>query len=132
MSIFKLENFNEEPITFVETQNVKSGVVCDVYFFDKDGSKDLGIVTVSKGSKTPLQKVLKGDKTIEGFLSGVGTLTITKQSGEIEKYDFSNSTAKIEVEVGIGQTMQWEANEELVFYEICYPPYQDGRFENIS
>jgi len=132
MSVSKLKNFNEEPITFVETQNVKSGVVCDVYSFKKDGSKDLGIVTVSKGSKTPLQRVLKRGETIEGFLSGSGTLTITKQGGKIEKYDFSNSTPKIEVEVEIGQTMQWEANEDLVFYEICYPPYQDGRFENIS
>jgi len=92
----------------------------------------LGIVAVSKGSKTPLQKVLKGDKTIEGFLSGVGTLTITKRDGKIEKHNFSNFTPKKEVEVEIDQTMQWEADENLVFYEICHPPYQDGRFENIS
>lgn len=132
MNISKLETFNEEPVTFVETQNIKSGVVCDVYSFDKDGSKDLGVVTVSKGSKTPLQKVIKGDKTIEGFLSGSGTLTITKEGGEIKKYDFSNLTPKNEVEVAIGQTMQWEASQDLVFYEICYPPYKDGRFKNIS
>ena len=30
--------------------------------------------------------------------------------------------------------MQWEAskNSNLVFYEVCYPPYQDGRFENLA
>jgi hypothetical protein len=36
--------------------------------------------------------------------------------------------------VGIGDVMQWEADKEtdLVAYEICFPPYEDGRYENIK
>ena len=35
--------------------------------------------------------------------------------------------------VEIGEIMQWQAdeNESLVVFEICFPPYQDGRFENL-
>ncbi len=127
----KLKSFKEEPVTFVETLAVKEGVVCDVYVFDSDKSKDLGIVTVSRGFKTPLQKILKGDKTLEGFVSGAGVLIVTTEE-ETKTYDFSN-VSQTEVEVQVGNTMQWEANGSgnLVFYEICYPPYEDGRFENI-
>jgi hypothetical protein len=30
--------------------------------------------------------------------------------------------------------MQWFADDDssLTAYEICYPPYEDGRYENIS
>jgi len=30
--------------------------------------------------------------------------------------------------------MQWEADKEadLVAYEICFPPYEDGRYENLK
>jgi hypothetical protein len=38
-----------------------------------------------------------------------------------------------EVIVKVGETMQWVAAESgLTFYEICEPPYIDGRFENLS
>ncbi len=45
----------------------------------------------------------------------------------------NNSSDIKEVEVKIGECMQWEAMEDgLVFYEICYPPYKEGRYENIN
>ena len=53
-------NSQPVPVTYVETMQVKDGVSCDVYTFDNDNSKDLAIVTVDKGSKTPLQKIQKG------------------------------------------------------------------------
>ena len=30
--------------------------------------------------------------------------------------------------------MQWEADKDsdLVAYEICFPPYEDGRYQNIE
>jgi hypothetical protein len=28
--------------------------------------------------------------------------------------------------------MQWEAIEDLAFVEVCYLPYQGGRFENVA
>ena len=129
----KLTTFNNQAVAFVETQQVKDGVVCDIYSFEEDNSKDLGIVTVQTGFKTPLQKVLAGDKTIEGFMSGNGTLTVIKEDKSVQTYNFPNATGLKEVMVKVGEVMQWEGagNGGLVFYEICYPPYKDGRFENL-
>jgi hypothetical protein len=121
------------PVRFVETQTVKDGVECDIYIFINDSSKDLAIVRVTKGYKTPLQRVLIGDKTIEGFYDGEGTLTLRTVDGKTDKYEFSSTDNK-EVVIGIGQIMQWYADGEtdLTFYEICEPPYIDGRFENLK
>jgi len=37
------------------------------------------------------------------------------------------------IEVSIGEIMQWEADKEsdLHVFEVCYPPYEDGRYENL-
>jgi len=129
---FKLDD-KSVPVRFVETQTVKEGVECDVYVFTDDSSKDLAIVRVSQGYKTPLQRVLIGDRTIEGFYDGVGTLTVRSVNGQSDEYAFGSSDNK-EVVVEIGQIMQWHADGkgDLTFYEICEPPYADGRFENIT
>ena len=131
---FELYGVNK-PVSFVSKSDVTDGVVCDVYSFVEDNRKDLGIVTVQPGKKTPLQKVLLGDKTIEGFLSGKGKLTITKLKGKIVTYFFDNETKDAKsIPVAVGEIMQWEADEgsELIFSEVCYPPYEEGRFENIT
>ncbi|CAN5397105.1 hypothetical protein BH10PAT4_BH10PAT4_5310 [soil metagenome] len=122
------------PVNFVEKQQVKDGVLCDIYTFTEDDSCDLGIVTVEAGYKTPLQRILMGDKTVEGFLSGSGTLTVGSTEGKPKLYVFDTSTVHNEVAVEVGQTMQWHATgqDSLVFYEICTPLYDDGRFENLS
>lgn len=122
------------PVTFVETMDVTTGVKCDVYKFVGDETKDLGIIRIDAGCKTPLQKVLKGERTIEGFVSGKGKLTITKVSGGKVTYEVNNSSRSFLVAVRIGELMQWEADvhSDLVAYEICYPPYVDGRYENIK
>lgn len=122
------------PVSFVETIQVTSGVECDVYTFDKDPAKDLGVIRIKPGAKTPLQRVLKGDKTIEGYVSGRGKLTITKPDGNQEIHTIDEHSQKpFSTSVGIGELMQWEADgdSELVAYEVCTPPYEDGRFENI-
>lgn len=38
------------------------------------------------------------------------------------------------IDVQIGEQMQWAAEPEsdLVFAEVCFPPYEDGRYENIE
>jgi mannose-6-phosphate isomerase-like protein (cupin superfamily) len=121
------------PVSFVETQTVKEGVECDIYTFVGDSSKDLAVVTVSKGHKTPLQRVLLGTKTVEGYVAGKGTLTV--YSNDVAKtYAFKTGGINKEVLVEVGQTMQWHAdgNIDLIFYEICEPPYEDGRFENLA
>ncbi len=137
MSAEKLTSFKFDgetlQVNFIETLAVKDGVECDVYSFVDDESKDLAIVTVKAGYKTPLQRILLGEKTIEGFCKGVGVLTVTDNKGQQKQYSYETTDAG-ETEVLIGQTMQWYANSDsdLVFYEVCWPPYADGRFENIE
>lgn len=125
------KEFQGELVSFVETLNVKDGVVCDVYSFDKSSEKDLGIVTVAKNTCTPLQKILRGEKTIEGYIQGEGRLTVKRPAGETTEYEFPGEQK--EIELHISDTMQWcTTNSELIFYEICYPPYEDGRYENLA
>ena len=125
------KDFQREPITFVETLNVKEGVVCDVYTFNENKEKDLGVITVAKDASTPLQKILKGEKTIEGYVQGEGKLTVVQRNGETVEHVFPGGQKEIELHVG--DTMQWHAiGSELIFYEICYPPYEDGRYKNLT
>ena len=123
-------SYNDEKVTFINSSEVKDGVVCDVYSFDDDSEKDLGIIKVRSGEKTPLQKVISGDQTLEIFESGSGVLTITGENGKKTEYAYPGGPEQVEVKVG--ELMQWEAYGDLVFAEICYPPYKDGRFENIE
>lgn len=125
----------EQAVSFVETIHVAVCVDCDVYSFDNDQAKDLGIIKIRPGAKTPLQKVLKGERTIEGYLSGKGKLTVTGIDGQQKVYLVNEETKKpFSVTVKIGELMQWRADEnsDLVAYEICFPPYEDGRYENIE
>lgn len=134
ISSFSFEE-KTQPVSFVETTCVADGVKCDVYKFIGDSNKDLGIIRIEAGRKTPLQKVLKGDRTIEGFISGRGKLTVIRSNGEREIYEVGKEPDKpVEVLIGIGETMQWEADKDskITAYEICFPPYEDGRYENLA
>lgn len=126
----KLSEYNSQPIKFIESSTVKDGVICDVYEFINDESKDLGIVNVQKGHKTPLQLVVEGEKTLEIFQEGRGVLTVIDQNEDKREYHFPSK--QLEVEVKVGEKMQWEALEDLIFAEVCYPPYKEGRFKNLS
>lgn len=122
-------------VVFVETVPVVEGVECDVYSVEGDNNKDLGIIRIKLGSSTPLQKVLRGEKTIEGYVSGKGKLTIIRASGEEEIHPVDDKNkGMFSIDVGIGDTMQWQADKDsdLVAFEICIPPYEDGRYENIG
>ncbi|HIA91643.1 TPA: hypothetical protein EYO12_00820 [Candidatus Saccharibacteria bacterium] len=119
-------------VDLIDTQQVKEGVVCQVYEFTGNSDMDLGIIAVEAGRKTPLQLVLKGTRTIEGYVSGKGTLNVQRSNGVAETYKFSETSEQNQIEVFVGDTMQWAAVEDLVFYEICFPPYKDGRFKNID
>lgn len=121
------------PVRFVGAQTVQEGVECDLYDFADDTSRDLAVVRVAQGHKTPLQRVLLGDKTIEGLYKGSGTLTVRSANGQTEEHAF-NSPNDQAVVVNVGQIMQWHASgdEALTFYEICDPPYTDGRFQNME
>jgi hypothetical protein len=133
LSSFTFEG-KEQIISFVETMDVGDGEYCDVYVFDGDPSKDLGIIRIHPGGKTPRQRILNGERTIEGYLSGKGKLTITKPDGKQEVYRVGQQPQPpVIVTVGIGEIMQWEADadSDLIAYEICFPPYKDGRYENL-
>jgi hypothetical protein len=121
-----------DSVAFVQTVTVASGVTCHVYKFLNDDSRDLAIVEVQAGCKTPLQRVIGGDETIEGYFSGKGTLAVRSASGHQRIYEFHEPSEKVFVRCG--DLMQWQAAEDqpLVFFEVCKPPYQDGRFENLS
>lgn len=129
----KLTTFNSRPVAYIETMQVKDGVECDTYSFVGDDTQDLAIVRVTKGFKTPLQKILQGNKTIEGLMEGKGTLVVQSEDGTTVTHKLDTTSADKEVEVRVGQIMQWTApnDTDLVFYEICDPPYKDGRFENL-
>ncbi|OGM22108.1 hypothetical protein A2961_05045 [Candidatus Woesebacteria bacterium RIFCSPLOWO2_01_FULL_39_21] len=134
MKSFSFEG-KEYPVSFVETMQVAEGVECDAYTFDGDKTKDLGIIRIKPGSKTPLQKVLKGDRTVEGYISGEGKLTVTKADGSKQIYEVTEDLKEpVVVTVAIDEHMQWEADPEsnLRAYEICFPPYEGGRYENIE
>jgi len=132
ISSFSFEG-KDTSVSFVESMQVTKGVVCDVYTFDGDSEKDLGIIHIEPGCSTPLQKVLNGDRTIEGHISGIGELLITTEKGEVRAYKVDTDTKDFRVEVKIGEKMQWRAaeNSNLEVYEVCFPPYQDGRYENL-
>ena len=123
-------------MTFVKTQQVKDGVFCDVYAFAGDTTKDLGIVTVRQGCSTPMQKVLQGKSTIEGFISGTGTLSVKQADGKEVSYIFNDASNAVrpQIEILMNQIMQWRASggSDLVFYEVCEPAYTDGRFEEVA
>lgn len=129
----KLSQFNNRKVSFIETMQVKDGVECDTYSFVDDATQDLAIVRVTKGFKTPLQRILQGNRTIEGFWEGRGELAVQTDDGLTHTYVFDATSTTKEVEVMVGQIMQWTApaDTNLVFYEICDPPYQAGRFEDL-
>lgn len=134
LNTFDFEN-KTQPVSFVENTKVATGVECDVYAFDGDGSKDLGVIRIDAGHKTPLQRVLKGDRTIEGYISGKGKLVITKPDDTQEEHPVDDDSQKpFKITVAIGERMQWQADKDspLVAYEICFPPYAEGRYENIE
>lgn len=133
----KFDRFIEDgkctPIEFIETTPVKDGVSCDVYCFTGDKTRDLGIISISAGIPTPKQRVLLGEKTVEGFMFGRGTLTIESTDGAIATHHFKEGEASHPITIEVGQTMQWQADKysQLTIYEVCEPPFEPGRFENL-
>lgn len=120
---------------FVKREHIAKGVICDVYHFMSDASRDLAVIYIQNGYKTPKQMVLKGIRTIEGYHSGEGRLEITRLDGTAEIYDVGSNTSRdFAVEVNIGDIMQWIANDDsfLTVTEVCCPKFVDGRFLDLA
>ena len=132
----KLESFTYKDQTlatrFIESAEVFPGVRCDVYDHPETQQRDLGIIHIEAGKKTQPQRVLNGEQTIEGYISGKGRLTIVKPTGEKLEFPVGPDTKNFSYAVDVGDIMQWQAVDQLVVFEICYPPYAEGRFENLA
>lgn len=122
------------PVVFQETMQVTDGVECDVYIHPETQERDLGVIRVAPGKKTPLQRVVAGDQTIEGYLEGEGELFIRHKDGSESIFKVDQSAEGFCFLIELGDIIQWRADKNvgLKFFEICYPPYQDGRFENLD
>ncbi|MBN1374264.1 hypothetical protein JW962_02940 [Candidatus Dojkabacteria bacterium] len=135
LSIFHLDG-QDIAVSYISESEVFSGVICEVYTIPSaNGKYDLGVIYIDAGKETPLQRVLKGSKTVEGHISGKGKLLINQGSDDEVVYEVSDDMSEpFQIEVKVGQTMKWIANPEskLTVYEICYPPYEDGRYENLE
>lgn len=134
----RIESFShhsrELTAVFQETIIVAPGVECDVYVHPETKRRDLAIVRVEAGKNTPAQKVLKGRVTVEGYRSGKGRLIIIHKDGSRSEFEVGPESEGFSYSATIGETMQWQAAEDepLEFFEICFPPYEDGRFEDLS
>ncbi|HEY0964962.1 MAG TPA: hypothetical protein VGE13_00600 [Candidatus Saccharimonadales bacterium] len=114
-------------VKYVETTYPNKEVECDVYEFVDDSSRDLAILYIKPYGKTPRQRVLLGQETVEGFISGSGSFYHNGGS-----YSVDDDSRK-EFLVDRKDIMQWHAGSDgLVCYEICMPPYKDGRFKNLD
>ena len=134
LTSFEFEG-KSQPVVFVQPLEVTEGVVCDVYSFVDDETKDLGIIKIEPGCKTPLQRVLQGERTIEGYVSGKGKLVVIRKENRKEIYNVGGESSEpLSVRVKVGDLMQWQAAEDssLLVSEVCFPPYEEGRFENIE
>jgi len=116
-------------VRFVESSTVKQGVVCDVYAFVDDNSQDLAVVSIEAGEVSPKQLLSSGDETIEYHVQGMSNLRVERVGGTVDIYNFPGDERA--VAINEGDVMQWCAIEDLVFYELCTPPYTDGRFKDL-
>lgn len=117
------------PVRYLQTEKVKSGVFCDVYEFTGQNAYDLAVVRVAPNHSTPVQRIeLEGSKTVEGILDGYGSFFAAGAS----RTSLTFGTPKVHT-LSSGDIMQWEAGDDgLTFFEICHPPYEDGRFTNLT
>jgi len=132
----KIETFSFRGETLsaqlIETIQVFPGVVCDAYLHPETKERDLGVIYIDAGLRTFPQKVLKGEETIEGYISGKGRLIIRKANGERLVFEVGPESDGFSQNIEVGDIMQWQADENLVVFEVCYPPYEDGRYENLE
>jgi hypothetical protein len=134
LTLFAVHGEESESVGFAESSIVCAGVECFIYRFVNDPTKkDLALVYVLPGHCTPLQRVIGGDRTLEGYYAGEGELDVVTESGEVLVYRYPSEHTR-PVEVGKNCLMRWRAAESVsvTFYELCWPPYSDGRFENLD
>jgi len=128
-----------QPVEYLETTEIPGypAVICDVYNFVGDDSKDLGVIKIEKGHSTPRQLINEGQgtkRTVEGYISGNGRLIVERKSGKTELYEISSrSLIPLSVDIEVGDIMRWQADSDsdLIAYEVCIPRYKPGRYTNL-
>lgn len=128
------------PVKHVKTVAEAPGVTSDVYTFLtrnmlRATNRDLAILHFEPGASLPRQRMVQGITTVEGFISGDGILHIVRANGQEETHFFrGRNSGRPIVEVHMDDIMQLRAFKRSPFesFEICYPPYTDGRFQDLS
>lgn len=87
---------------------VAPGVVCHAYEIVGETQRDLAVVRVAAGMRTPLQRVLLGDATTEGCVKGSGILEVDMA----EQYRFGPEQPNTPVTLRPGHLVQWTAGEK--------------------
>ena len=131
LSKFTLDN-EVLDLKYESTNEVKTGVMCDVYSVRERTDVDFAFVKMESGCSTPLQLVLGGEKTVEIHLSGAGQFFF-QENEQAEPEVFRLEDGKpFQLTIPIGSKVRWTAETELTFVEVCYPPYEDGRYRNLE
>ena len=116
------------PVDFVEAIDVADGVVCDVYEFAWDTTKDLWIVKLDTWVSSPYQLVVWWDKTLLGYISGNWKFIHETEKGVFE-YKMREGI-RFEFFIHKWEKMKWvaDSDSQLIYYEVYLPPYKDGRY----
>lgn len=123
----------ELEVEHVDMHEILPDVYVDLYRFVGNSTCDLARVEVVRGAKTPLYLLVDGERTIERYQSGTGTLEVIENDGWRTVHHFPKDDGSRDVVIEIGETIQWHATgSDLVYDELCWPPYEAGRFENIG
>lgn len=96
----RINDFQSNVVIYTETTYPNDDTECDVYIFDNDPSRDLAIIKVKPHGQTPKQRVVSGEQTFEGYMSGFGNLCVNDKV-----YTFPSESLS-EVEVKAGDCMQ--------------------------
>lgn len=131
LNSFKLDDELLE-LKYESTNEVKLGVICDVYSVIGRTDLDFALVEMKSGSSTPLQLVKGGERTIEIHVSGVGQFFFQEnEKAEPKLFDLEDGKP-FKLTIPIGSKVRWIAETDLTFAEVCYPPYEDGRYINLE
>lgn len=119
-------------LNYESTNEVKEGVLCDVYSVVGRNDVDLAVVSMKSGSTTPLQRVVGGDRTIEIHVSGIGQFFFLENDTAEPKTFELEEGKPFALDIPVGSTVRWFAGTDLTFAEVCYPPYEDGRYIDLE
>lgn len=99
-SVIQYLNLSLPEFNIAEADVVTEGVFCWAYKNPNDSEKDLGVVLVLAGYKTPKQLVKGGNRTLEVYLAGEGKLMIEREGAILEIPCYSRKTLEFDLKIG--------------------------------